>query len=429
MTLLDQAARIIDEGRPVDKALVNPVTGQLEELADDVAMVAAFSHVVAFSTAEGTALFDVSLAPFGAIAADAVHAWRADRVDTVVYTHGHVDHVGGMAAFQQQADDRGHRRPRVVAHENVPARFDRYRETHGYNEAINLRQFGRGGLDQSAGSGVGFPRSFVPPTVVYDDRLQLAVGDTIFELRHGRGETDDHTWAWVPDHRAVVAGDFFIWMFPNAGNPQKVQRYPGEWAKVLREMAALRPELFLPAHGLPIAGAARIQQVLGDTASALEHLVADTLQLMNEGARLDHILHEVRVHGDLLDRPYLRPLYDEPEFVVRNIWRLYGGWYDGNPARLKPPSDERVAVETARLCGGAPVLARRAAEVAAEGDLRMACHLAELAGLAAPDDPEVHGIRAAVYRARRAEESSLMAKGVFRDAAERSEAIAGDPPA
>jgi len=25
--------------------------------------------------------------------------------------------------------------------------------------------------------------------------------------------------------------------------------------------------------------------------------------------------------------------YDDPEFVVHNIWRLYGGWYDGNPAR------------------------------------------------------------------------------------------------
>ena len=71
------------------------------------------------------------------------------------------------------------------------------------------------------------------------------------------------------------------------------------------------------------------------------------------------------------------------------------------------------------------MLARRAEEVAAEGDLRLACHLVELAGLAAPDDAEVHGIRAAVYRQRRAAESSLMAQGVYRDAAERSEAVTG----
>ena len=36
----------------------------------------------------------------------------------------------------------------------------------------------------------------------------------------------------------------------------------------------------------------------------------------------------------LLARPFLRPVYDDPAFVVRNVWRRYGGWWDGNPARL-----------------------------------------------------------------------------------------------
>jgi hypothetical protein len=30
------------------------------------------------------------------------------------------------------------------------------------------------------------------------------------------------------------------------------------------------------------------------------------------------------------------PAYDEPAFVVRSIWRLYGGWWDGDSAHLKP---------------------------------------------------------------------------------------------
>ena len=40
---------------------------------------------------------------------------------------------------------------------------------------------------------------------------------------------------------------------------------------------------------------------------------------------------------EVLALPWLRPFYDEPEFVVRNIWRTYGGWWDGNPAHLLPP--------------------------------------------------------------------------------------------
>ena len=115
-----------------------------------------------------------------------------------------------------------------------------------------------------------------------------------------------------------------------------MQHYPLEWAATLRRIAAAGPELLLPAHGLPLAGASRIELVLGDMATALEQLAGDTLALMNDGATLDEVLGTVRLDPELADRPWLAPIYDEPEFVVRNTWRLYGGWYDGNPANLKP---------------------------------------------------------------------------------------------
>jgi hypothetical protein len=63
--------------------------------------------------------------------------------------------------------------------------------------------------------------------------------------------------------------------------------------------------------------------------------------------------------------------------------------------------------------------------VADAGDLRLACELAEWSGLAAPDDPAVHALRAEVYAERRRAELSLMAKGVYADAARQSEALAG----
>jgi alkyl sulfatase BDS1-like metallo-beta-lactamase superfamily hydrolase len=143
---------------------------------------------------------------------------------------------------------------------------------------------------------------------------------------------------------------------------------------------------------------------------------------MNEGARLSDIVHTVQAPAHLLEKPYLRPIYDEPEFVVRNIWRLYGGWYDGNPANLKPAPEAVVAAEVASLAGGAGALAERARAVAEGGDLRLAAHLAEMAALADPGDPAVHDVRAEVYRLRVAAEPSLMAKGVFSWAVAESEA-------
>ncbi len=423
--LLALSARIIDEGsgEPASR-----ITLELSEVADHVAMVESFSNVVTFNSGDGLVLFDASLQPLARPVLTAVRGWSNDPVHTLVYTHGHVDHVGGARAVLADADERGDRRPDVVAHEAVPVRFARYDLTNGYNAVINQRQFGRTGLVEGMRDDAPptFPRNWVQPSITYRDHLQLRIGDLDIELHHGIGETDDHTWAWLPQHRAVCVGDFVIWAFPNAGNPQKVQRYPLEWARALREMQALHPELLLPAHGLPVGGEERVRRLLDDTASALESLVDQTLKLMNEGATLDTIVHTVKVPAELLERPYLRPTYDDPEFVVRNIWRRYGGWYDGTPANLKPAPAASVAAQVADLAGGARRLAARAVEVARSGDdadLRVATHLVEMAAQAAPDDGDVHAARAVVYSLRRERETSLMAKSIFGAAARDSEQL------
>lgn len=421
--LLDLSARIIDSGLADEPT--NRITQELSEVADGIAVVESFSHSVAVATDDGLVVFDASGAWTGGPVVESLRRWSEAPVRSLVYTHGHVDHVGGSGAFVADAAARGHARPQVVAHEAVPTRFARYRATDAWNTGINNRQFG-GVRDRSLG--IGGDARFLPddvaaPDVTYADHLHVEVGGLSVELRHGRGETDDHTWAWIPEHRAIACGDFLIWNFPNAGNPQKVQRYPGEWAAALRQMVALEPELLLPAHGLPIGGAERIRRVLEDVAGTLEDLVARVVALMNDGADLDEIVHEVKVPDDVLARPYLRPLYDEPEFVVRNVWRLYGGWWDGNAARLKPARDAEVAAEVARLAGGADALADRAVALADAGDLRLACQLAEWAAAAAPEDPEVHERRQRVYEQRRQAEPSLMAKGIYAGAVRESRAV------
>jgi alkyl sulfatase BDS1-like metallo-beta-lactamase superfamily hydrolase len=420
--LLALSARLIDEGD--DGTPPNRVTTELSEVADGIAVIEAFSHVVVIRTSDGLLVTDTSAEAFGPAVVGAMRSWSTDPVHTILYTHGHIDHVGGARAFVSSAAERGEPAPRVVGHEGVLPRFERYDLTNGYNGIINQRQFGnRGRL------GMGQPTWFsdwVVPDTTFRESLDLSVGDLALELRHDKGETDDHAWAWLPGPRAILAGDFLTWVFPNAGNPQKVQRFPREWAVALRAMAAKEPELFLPAHGLPIAGRERIARVLDEVAGALESLVEQTLALMNEGARLDRIVHEVRLPEELLAKPYLRPVYDEPEFVVRNIWRLYGGWYDGNPAHLNPAPEAALAREVAGLAGGAADLAARAQEVVAT-DPYLAAQLAEWAAHAAGDDeaPSIHGVRAEVYGAVRKGELSLMSKGIYGAAVRDSQEISG----
>ena len=353
--LLALSSRIIDSGTVSEP--VNRITNELSEIGDGLAVVESFSHSVVVDSGDGLVAFDTSHAMFGEKVVEAIQAWTTTPVTHVVYTHGHADHVGGGQNFAAVYGDLS-----VVGHRNVADRFDRYEYTNDWNVLINARQFG--GVADDFGMGDGHPE-FIPsgtprPTHTVDEHDTLQVGDRTIELHHARGETDDHLWAWLPRQKWIAAGDFVIWNFPNAGNPQKVQRFPIEWAAALREMVAMEPELLLPAHGLPIEGRERIAMVLTDIAGALEQVVAEVVEMMNAGEALDTIVHSVSVPADLLAKPYLRPLYDEPEFVVRNVWRQFGGWWDGAPSRLKPARDVDLATELADLAGGAAVLIDRA---------------------------------------------------------------------
>jgi alkyl sulfatase BDS1-like metallo-beta-lactamase superfamily hydrolase len=389
-------------------------TGQAEEIAPGLVFLHAFANVSVLRTGAGIVLLDTSNYQARAKTFAAVRAIDPAPLHAAIYTHGHADHACGLPPFLDEAREQGRPRPTIVGHRAVAARFDRYKATADWNAQINARQFS---IPPS------WPREYDYPDMVYDDALRFAAGDVTLELTHGRGETDDHTWVWWPAHRVLFAGDLFIWVSPNAGNPQKVQRYAAEWAVALRGMAAREPEILVPGHGVPIFGAARVRQALDDTAEWLEHLVAETVTRMNAGAALDQILAEVRPPAHLAGRPYLHAVYDDPEYVVRNIWRLYGGWWDGIPSHLQPAPHASVAREVVALAGGVEALVARAKQLAEQGDVRLAGHLIDWAA-AASDDRMVHAARADFYERRAKQANALMTRGIFsataKDSAQRA---------
>ncbi len=378
---------------------------EIEEVSDGVAMVSGFANVAVVRRGGALTLIDVGSWLTAVPGRALVRRLWDEPVSTTVFTHGHVDHVMGLGPFVDE--ERG---PiEVIAHANVPSRFERYVRTAGWNGCINQRQFSMK---------VRWPTVYpsIDRLVGTEALVTLADGASL-ELHHDRGETDDHLWAFLPDRRVLFTGDLFIWAFPNAGNPQKVQRYPGDWAAALRKMADKNAEVLLPGHGLPIAGEENVRRALLETATALESIVSQVVALMNEGADLDTVIHAVKLPTALMERPYLLPVYDDPSFVVRTVWRLYGGWWDQDPASLLPAPKDALAEELARLSGGAGRLAARAEELLSAGELSLATHLIELARRAAPEDAAIADLRRRLYERRAAVEPSLMAKGIFGAAA------------
>lgn len=382
-------------------------TGETEEVADGVVFFRWLGNFTAVKTAEGLVLIDTGAYFNQRGTIEMVRRHWPDRVNTAIYTHGHVDHACGMPAFAAEAQQNRVARPRVVGHRAVAARFDRYKRTAGYNNVINTRQFNRP---------AAWPTEYVYPDTYFDNQLNVVAGDHRFECHHGRGETDDHCWVFIPQTKVLCTGDLIIGAAPNAGNPQKVQRYAREWAEALRAMARTGATVLLPGHGYPVFGVLQVRQVLNDTADYLQSLYDQTIALMNAGASLDDVIHAVKPPPSLAARPYLQAVYDEPEFIVRNIWRFEGGWHDGVPSHLKPAPLREQACEIAALAGGAAKIVARALEKLAAEDLVLASHLIDWAVAAQPADKAAHEARVRIYHARAIASDSTMSHGVFRAA-------------
>lgn len=394
--------------------------GAIHEVADDVIAVSTgylFGNVTAIRTGDGLVMIDTGSRETASETLAAIRRWDKGPVHTVIYTHGHIDHTWGARLLDQEADANGWPRPRIVAHRNVLERFRRYDATHALNSVVMGRQFNN--------PDYVFPGDHRRPDEIYDDTRSLTVGNVRLDLTHGRGETDDATFVWIAHRKILVSGDFVIWVFPNAGNPRKVQRYAADWAAALRQMRGLEPEVLIPGHGPAVSGAARVTQMLEDGAGVLESLVTQTLALMNKGCPLDEILHSVRAPQALLAKPYLLPKYDDPEFVVRGIWHLYAGWFSGNPASLKPAPEAELAGEIAALAGGAEVLAKRAQALAENGQPKLAVHLIEFAAAASPDAREIQQVRASIYARCVAAETSLIGKAIYAVSQRDAQARAG----
>jgi len=120
-------------------------------------------------------------------------------------------------------------------------------------------------------------------------------------------------------------------------------------------------------------------------------------------------------------------VYDDPHFIVHNLWRLYCGWWDLNPAHLRPVKDSVLSKEICNLTGGIEKVLRRVYDVAGKGDLDLAVQLVEYALKADPNRRDSHEAAIKIYGMKEQAEASTMAKGIYRAARADSENFLDQP--
>ena len=291
-------------------------------------------------------------------------------VNTVIYTHGHPDHRGGAGAFSAGS-------PEIIAFQpKIPmlARTEELMEIQGLRGS---RQFGYDltdeenisqGIGRREGMVYGEHRAFVPPTTLYgQDKVERRIDGVSVELVRVPGETADQILVWLPEKKVLCCGDNYYGCFPNLYAIRGRQyRDIATWLDSLEALKAYPAEYLLPGHTAPIFGNEKIQEVLGNFKDAINFILTETLQGMNQGKTCDRLAAEIKLPERYAELPYMAEHYGCVEWSVRAIYTAYLGWFDGNPSSLHPLAPEkRAEKEIAMMGGGESVL--QAAKKAREG--------------------------------------------------------------
>ena len=232
-----------------------------------------------------------------------------------------------------------------------------------------------------------------------------------------KGETDDHCYLWVPARRYLFCGDLIIWQAPNCGNPQKVQRYPVDWAEALEAMAGLDAEWLFPGHGLVVHGADAVRTVLTETARYLRVIIDQVLERMNAGQTPEEIVRRRRARpgagGAAVSPGQLRSSEVHRAQPAAAVGRLVERQRGGAAAGAAGTRRRR---RSRRWPAGSTAVVQRGRALLDAGDAVLAAHLAEWATRAEPVSRPAQQLKRDVYERRLAEERALMAQGIYRAA-------------
>ena len=304
-------------------------------------------------------------------------------VNVIVYTHNHLDHLGGATIFAEDSN------PDIYAQENIIYNLDNIATTiRPIIFERSARQFGIPlPSDEIVHQGIGgfleindqSTLGLVRPNKLFKDEIEINVDGLIIKLVHVPGETDDHLYVWIPEKEVVLVGDNFYRSFANLYAIRGTKfRNPMEWVESLDKIIELDAKYLIPSHTRPIQGKDNIKNALTDYRDGIQFIHDQTIRYINKGLTPDEIVAKVKLPNHLAESPYLQPFYGSISSYVRSIFSGYIGWFSGNVTDLHPLSPQQRAIKISEIALKQTSIEVEAVNALNNGEFQWAMELSDL---------------------------------------------------
>jgi len=333
----------------------------------------------------------------------------ARPVTSVIYTHSHIDHFGGMLGVtSREAVDAGD--VRVIA----PVGF--MEEAVAENVLAgpimgrrSMYQFGpllpfgpRGQVDAGLGKTVPLGTSgLVAPTESIDATgTELNVdGVRIIFQNTPDAEAPSEMNFFFPDKRLLCMAENCTHTLHNLYPIRGAQvRDALAWSKYIHEALRMwgdHTDTMFASHHWPRFGTDDVAGFLTLQRDVYRWMHDQTLRLANHGHTPDEIADELSTLPECFSKQsHVQGYYGTVSHNVRSVYNRYLGWYDGNPAHLHPHPPVDAGTRYVSMMGGASGVMAGAQQAFDDGDYRWVVEVLNHLIFADPEHREARSLSA-----------------------------------
>lgn len=341
------------------------------------------ANIVLVRTDEGNVIIDTGMSPARSRPAKAALLEKAPGdIVAVIFTHSHIDHVGGANVFADESTP-------IWATDSLTEHFlKQYGEFAKAEITRGSRQFGErvpitelpcSSLGRRADIALATKTGAMLPNKTFSGRTVFEVGGLSFELIEAHGETADQLFVYIPELKALFPGDNYYAAFPNLYSIRGTSPRPvNDWIRSLDAMRRFAPEHLVPSHTNPVSGVEEVRTALTHYRDGIQWVRDRVVQGANDGLPLDQLSQSIGLPSELADDRGLLELYGQVDWSARAIYSNKLGWFDGRPETLYPLRVEDRAKRTIAMMGGDDAVWKAAKKAVVDGEHQWALDLLAL---------------------------------------------------